>query len=204
VFVLALTGKLIRNRNSAKITLKVQNSEVLYDEIRRLFIERAIWSRQKLIGKIDKIDDTQSADKKLEMVADSVGNAFNQYYGDKVGRDLSSMMKKHDVMNINMVSAISQGDQHEADSKEEERRRDAHNVAQYLCNLNPYWKVDEFESHIHDACIKPIKQQAQARANRNFDEDERIIGKAYAQSVRLADYICEGLVRQFPDKAQVS
>jgi hypothetical protein len=178
--------------------VKVQNSkESLYDEIRRLFIERAIASRQKLICNIDNLHDSQSADRKLEAVADSFGSLLIQYYNEDVGHEVSSIMKQHNTMNDKMVTAISEGDQQKTDSKEEERRRDAHNVAQYLCNLNPYWKIDEFESHIYEACIKPVKQQAQARANRNFDEDESIIGKAYAQSVRLADYISQGLVRQF-------
>jgi hypothetical protein len=130
---------------------------------------------------------------------EDIGKATATFYGDAAGQQLTTLLKEHISIAVDLIKAAKAGDksgQQQADSR---WQQNAVQIADFLSTANPNWPretlVSMMKSHLSTTTNEVV-----ARLNRNWDEDVRAFDAVCDHILKMSDAIADGIVKQFPDK----
>jgi hypothetical protein len=169
-----------------------------HDQMRKLWEDHVTWTRLAIVTFADGSSGfTPTADRLLQNQAD-IGDAVKPYYGDAAGDALTSLLRDHITIAVEILTAAKAGDT--AAVKEASTRwyANAGDVADLLAKVNPrFWPAQAMR-----AAMKAHLDQTLAEASHE-------LGGQYAAGVAdydaihrhilaMADQLSAGIVGQFP------
>lgn len=174
-------------------------ASALKQDMRKLWSDHVIWTRDYIIAAAADAPDQQAAANRLMKNQDDIGNAVAGYYGKAAGDKLTELLKQHISIAVDLIKVAKTGDkagQQQADTKWQQNGVD---IADFLSKANPHWPratlVDLMKTHLSTTTAEVV-----ARLGKNWDADVRAFDEVYRHILMMSDALSDGIVKQFPDR----
>jgi hypothetical protein len=177
--------------NDAAVTLK--------QDMRKLWTDHVVWTRDYIITAVGDQPDAQAAANRLMKNQEDIGRAVARFYGDPAGQQLTTLLKDHISIAVDLIKAAKAGDKAAQQNADTRWQQNAGQIADFLSKANPNWPratlVDLMKMHLSTTTDEVV-----ARLNKNWDADVRAFDAVYDHILKMADALSDGIVKQFPDK----
>jgi hypothetical protein len=180
-------------------TASLSAAATLRQDMRKLWTDHVVWTRDYIIAAVGGYPDAQAAASRLMKNQEDIGGAVGSIYGAAAGQQLTSLLKQHISIAVDLIKAAKAGDtagQKAADAKWQQNGVD---IADFLSKANPNWPratlVDMMKRHLSTTTDEVV-----ARLKGNWDDDVRAYDEVYRHILAMSDALSDGIVKQFPDK----
>lgn len=167
--------------------------------MRKLWTDHVLWTREYIIAAVGDQPDAQAAAARLMKNQDDIGQAVAIVYGAPAGQQLTSLLKDHITIAVELIKTAKAGDkaaQQQADGK---WHQNATQIADFLSKANPNWPratlVEMMNKHLSTTTDEVV-----ARLTRNWEADVRAFDAVYDHILQMADALSDGIIKQFPEK----
>jgi hypothetical protein len=171
----------------------------LKQDMRKLWTDHVVWTRDYIIAAVGDQPDAGAAANRLMKNQEDIGTAVASFYGAAAGQQLTTLLKEHISIAVDLVKAATAGDKSGQQQADGRWQQNAVQIADFLSKANPNWPratlVDLMKMHLSTTTAEVV-----ARLNRNWEEDVRAFDAVYDHILKMSDAIAEGIVKQFPNK----
>jgi hypothetical protein len=171
----------------------------LKQDMRKLWTDHVVWTRGYVIAALGDQPDAQAAATRLMKNQEDIAGAVAKFYGDAAGQQLTTLLKEHISIAVDLVKAAKAGDKAGQQQADGRWQQNAVQIAEFLSKANPHWPratlVDMMKMH-----LSTTTEEVVARLNKNWDADARAFDAVYDHILRMSDALSEGIIRQFPAK----
>ena len=181
----------------------VDKATQLHQDMRKLWTDHTVWTRDYIIAAVDDKPDATAAANRLMKNQEDIGNAVAVYYGAAAGQQLSSLLKQHIAIAVDLIKAAKAGDQAAQKLANDKWQQNAGDIATFLSKANPNWPnavlVNMTKMHLATTTDEVV-----ARLKHDWDADVRAYDAVYNHILMMADALSDGIVKQFPEKFKAS
>ena len=170
-----------------------------HQDMRHLWTDHVVWTRDYIVAAVGDQPDAQAAANRLMKNQEDIGNAIAKFYGAPAGQQLTTLLKEHITIAVDLIKAAKAGDKAGQQKADARWQQNATQIADFLAKANPNWPratlVDLMKKHLSTTTDEVV-----ARLNKNWDGDVRAFDAVYEHILMMADALADGIVKQFPDK----
>jgi len=202
VFLLALVSVLATPGATfaqAKPTAQGDAAWVLQQDMRKLWTDHVVWTRDYIIAATGKQPDASSALNRLMKNQDDIGSAVARFYGPAAGQQLTTLLKDHIAIAGDIVKAAMAGDKMGQKAADDRWHKNAADISDFLSKANPNWPratlLDMMNTHLSTTAT-----ELTARLTRDWEGDVKAFDAVYDHILHMSDALSDGIVKQFPDK----
>jgi hypothetical protein len=192
-------GAASESRVGVDEALQRTSASALRQDMRKLWSDHVIWTRDYIIAAAATAPDQQAAANRLMKNQEDLGSAVATYYGKAAGDKLTALLKDHIAIAVDLIDAAKAGDtaaQQQADARWQKNGVD---IADFLSQANPHWPratlVEMMKKHLSTTTDEVV-----ARLGKNWDADVRAFDEVYRHILMMSDALSDGIVKQFPDR----
>jgi hypothetical protein len=171
----------------------------LKQDMRKLWSDHVVWTRDYIVSAVGDQPDAQAAAGRLMKNQEDIGAAVAAYYGKPAGEKLTSLLKEHISIAVDLIKAAKAGDQTAQSSADVKWHRNGDEIADFLSKANPNWPratlVEMMNTHLATTTNEVV-----ARLTKNWDGDVKAFDAVYAHILTMSDALSDGIVKQFPAK----
>jgi hypothetical protein len=171
----------------------------LKQDMRKVWTDHVVWTRDYVVAAVGDHPDAQAAAARLMKNQEDIGNAVAKFYGAPAGQQLTTLLKQHISIAVDLIKAAKAGDkagQQQADAKWQQNAVD---ISEFLSKANPNWPkatlTDMMKKH-----LSTTTEEVVARLNKNWEADVRAYDAVYEHILHMSDALSDGIVKQFPEK----
>jgi hypothetical protein len=168
-------------------------------DMRKLWTDHTVWTRDYIIAAVDDKPDAQAAAGRLMKNQEDIGNAVATYYGAPAGQKLTALLKDHISIAVDLIKAAKAGDKTAQKAADDRWHKNATDIADFLSGANPNWPkatlVDLMNKHLSTTTDEVV-----ARLTKNWDADVKAWDAVYNHILMMSDALSDGIVKQFPNK----
>lgn len=177
----------------------VSPAAALRQNMRMLWSDHVIWTRDYIVAAIGDQPDQHAAASRLMKNQEDIGAAVAVYYGQAAGAALTTLLKEHISIAVDLIKASKAGDsaaQAEAGSR---WHRNADAIADFLSRANPNWPRATLAAMMNTH-LSTTTDEVVARLTKDWDQDIRAFDAVYQHILKMSDLLSDGIIRQFPDR----
>ena len=168
------------------------------EAMRKLWSDHVFWTREYVVAAIDGPPEAaQAAASRLMKNQEDIGHAVAAYYGADAGSRLTSLLKQHIEIAVELVAAAKAGQQVKTKDADARWQQNADEIAAFLSQANPNWPrqaiADAMRMHLETTTAEVL-----ARLHREYAKDVAAFDAVYDHILHMADVLTEGIVKQFP------
>ena len=171
----------------------------LKHDMRTLWTDHVVWTRDYIVAAVDGHASAQAAANRLLRNQDDIGNAVGKIYGAAAGQQLTTLLKEHITIAVDLIKAAKAGDKAGQQAADAKWQQNATAIADFLSKANPHLPratlVDLMKGHLTTTTAEVV-----ARLNKNWDDDVRAYDEVYRHILMMSDALSDGIVKQFPQK----
>jgi len=171
----------------------------LDEAMRKLWADHVVWTRLYIISAVNGSADAQAAATRLLANQDQIGQAIVPYYGAAAGQKLTSLLRDHILIAVDLVKAAKANDQPAFKAADARWHTNAADLATFLSGANPNWPrqavLDMLNQH-----LALTTKEAVDRLQKNYTDDVTNFDSIFNQAMMMADTLANGIVKQFPSK----
>jgi len=171
--------------------------------MRKLWTDHTVWTRDYIVAAVDGKPDAMAAANRLMKNQEDIGNAIAAYYGQAAGQQLTSLLKQHISIAVDLIKAAKAGDKAAQKQADDRWQANGVEIATFLSKANPNWPkatlVDMMKTHLSTTTAEVV-----ARLTHDWDADVRAYDAVYDHILMMSDALSDGIVKQFPDKFRAS
>ncbi len=171
----------------------------LKQDMRKLWTDHVVWTREYIIAAVGDQPDAQAAATRLLRNQDDIGNAVAKYYGGAAGQQLTTLLKEHITIAVDVIKAAKASDNAALKQADAKWQQNATSIADFLSKANPHWPratlVDMMKMH-----LSTTTEEVTARLAKKWDDDVRAFDAVYDHILKMSDALADGIVKQFPEK----
>lgn len=175
------------------------SAETLRQDMRKLWSDHVIWTRDYIIAAVGGYPDQQAAANRLLKNQEDIGNAIAVYYGKPAGDKLTALLKDHILIAVDLIKAAKAQDQTTFQATDRKWQKNGEDIADFLSKANPNWPkqtlADMMMMH-----LSTTKEEVTARLSKNWEADVRAFDAVYDHILKMSDALANGIVKQFPAK----
>ena len=186
-------------RATGSASARAPSAIVLKQDMRKLWTDHVVWTRDYIIAAVGDQPDAPAAAKRLMKNQEDIGSAVATFYGAPAGQQLTTLLKEHITIAVDLIKAAKAGDkagQQQADSR---WQQNAVQIAEFLSKANPHWPKDAL-TDLMKKHLSTTTTEVVARLTKDWEADVRAFDEVYAHILHMADALSEGIVKQFPNK----
>lgn len=166
--------------------------------LRELWTDHVVWTRLYIISAAAGTPDVDAAAQRLLKNQEDIGDAIKPFYGKAAGDKLTSLLKDHILIAVDLLNAAKAGDGAAADAAENRWYDNAGDIGTFLSEANPEnWPKDDTTAMLNEHLVL-TKSEAVARLTGDYATDAETFDKIFDQSMIMADHLADGIVKQFP------
>jgi len=185
--------------HAAMAPAKSEAAVTLKQDMRKLWTDHVVWTRDYIVAAVGDQPDADAAANRLMKNQEDLGTAVAKFYGDSAGRQLTTLLKEHISIAVDLIKAAKAGDQGNQQQADKRWQDNAVQIADFLSKANPNWPratlVDMMKTHLSTTTSEVV-----ARLNKKWDDDVRAFDAVYDHILKMSDALSDGIVKQFPDK----
>jgi hypothetical protein len=167
--------------------------------LRKLWADHAIWTRQYIVAFASDGADASTAAGRLLKNQEHIGNAIVPFYGEAAGTKLTTLLKQHILIAVDLLTAAKSGDDTEFQRQDQRWTQNAEEIASFLSGANPNWpKADVVDLlNVH---LTLTKNEAVARLTGKWDDDVVAFDDIFTEIMTVSDTLTDGIIKQFPER----
>jgi hypothetical protein len=166
--------------------------------MRKLWEDHITWTRLFLVSAIAGLPDTQPTAERLLLNQTDIGNAIKPFYADAAGARLTSLLRDHILIAVDLVGAAKAGDSAKVAAARALWYSNADDIAAFLAAANPRnWPQREMRSMMREHLDLTLVE-ATARLRGDWALDIATYDKIHNQALAMADMLSAGIIAQFP------
>src|SRR5687768_13385582 len=174
-------------------------ADTLKQDMRKLWTDHVVWTRNYIVAALGDQPDAQAAANRLMKNQEEIGNAVGAIYGAPAGQQLTTLLKEHISIAVDLVKAAKAGDKGGQQKADARWQQNGVAIADFLSKANPNWPratlVDLMKGHLTSTTNEVV-----ARLTKNWDADVRAYDDVYRHILMMSDALSDGIVKQFPNK----
>lgn len=167
--------------------------------LRKLWADHALWTRQYIVAFASDGADASAAAGRLLKNQEHIGNAIVPFYGEAAGTQLTTLLKQHILIAVDLLTAAKSGDDAEFQRQDQRWTQNAEEIASFLSGANPNWPkgdvVDLLNVH-----LTLTKNEAVARLTGKWDDDVVAFDDIFTEIMTVSDALTDGIIKQFPER----
>ena len=180
------------NLNQTKIT-------ELRISLHNLWVEHIVWTRQYVVAAAADQPDASFAAERLLKNQEDIGNAIKPFYGDQAGNQLTSQLKDHILIAVDLLEAAKSGNSTALEEIEERWYANADEIATLLSAANPNWTKEDMLNMLNEH-LSLTKTEAVARLTGDYTTDVTTFDALYKHAISMGDEFTVGIVKQFQEQ----
>jgi hypothetical protein len=165
--------------------------------MRKLWSDHAIWTREYVVAAVAGDPAQAAAAGRLMKNQEDIGAAVAGFYGDAAGAMLTSLLKEHISIAVDLIKAAKAGDAAAQQRADEAWHQNGEDIATFLSQANPNWPravlVEMMNMHLATTTDEVV-----ARLTKDWDKDVRAFDAVYQHLLDMSDALSEGIIAQFP------
>jgi hypothetical protein len=175
-----------------------QPAVALHQDMRKLWTDHVVWTRDYIVAAVADQPDATAAAGRLMKNQEDIGAAVAQFYGKAAGDRLTTLLKEHISIAVDIIKAAKAGDTASQQAADAKWHRNAEAIADFLAKANPNWPRATLVSmmKVH---LATTTDEVVARLTKNWDADVRAYDNVYDHILMMADALSDGIVKQFPE-----
>lgn len=183
-----------------KHIFKTEAADQLRTDLRKLWEDHAMYTRNVILNIIDNLPGTDEAVIRLLQNQVDIGNAIKPIYGTDAGNKLTELLKEHIVIAADLLKAAKANNDTDFKAINTKWYKNADDIATFLSSANQkYWPLDGMKKMMHDH-LDLTTQEAVARLKKDYEADITAFDKARAELMEMSDMLAVGIIKQFPEK----
>jgi hypothetical protein len=168
--------------------------------MRQLWEDHIVWTRLAIISLTTDASDTEATLGRLLQNQTDIGNAVKPFYGEAAGDKLTAELRRHILIAADLIAAAKAGDQAKLAEEQARWEENADDIAAVLNSVNPrHFNLTalktEMRMHLRLTTEEPV-----ARLQGNWAADVAAYDEIHGHILHLADYLSDGIVKQFPKR----
>lgn len=171
----------------------------LRQDMRKLWSDHVVWTRDYIIAAVDDKPDQEAASKRLLKNQEDIGKAIVPFYGKEAGDKLTSLLKDHIMISVDIIKAAKAHDQAKVKEIDNTWQKNGNDIADFLSKANPNWLkatlADMMKMHLSTTTVELM-----ARLDKKWDQDVNAFDEVYNHILKMADALSDGIIKQFPDR----
>ena len=171
----------------------------LRQDMRKLWTDHVIWTRDYVIAAVDGSPSANAAAARLMKNQEDIGAAVGSIYGKAAGDQLTTLLKEHISIAVDIVKHAKAGDKAAQQTANTKWQQNGDAIASFLAKANPNWPratlADMMAKHLTTTTDEVV-----ARLTKNWDADVRAFDAVYNHMLMMADALTDGIIKQFPAK----
>lgn len=173
-------------------SVKITNLQIA---LRDLWVDHVVWTRLYIISAVSGAPDTDFAAQRLLKNQEDIGNAIKPFYGDAAGDKLTSLLKDHILIAVDLLKAAKAGDSAGAQAAEQKWYKNADDIATFLSDTNPNWSKKDLLEMLNSH-LALTKAEAVARLTGDYEKDIATFDEIKKEAMSMADHMAYGIVKQ--------
>src|SRR5690349_20689437 len=117
---------------AASPSFAADRSAALHQDMRKLWTDHTVWTRDYIVAAVDDRPDAQAAANRLMKNQEDIGNAVTAYYGQAAGQQLTSLLKQHIAIAVDLIKAAKSGDKAAQQQASDKWQQNAVDIATFL------------------------------------------------------------------------
>jgi hypothetical protein len=174
-------------------------SATLHDAMRKLWSDHVFWTRLYIIEAAAGAPSLQNTTNRLLQNQADIGNAIVPYYGAGAGSQLTSLLRQHNLIAADLVTAAKAGDQAKVADADRRWHANASDIATFLSGANPNWPKATVLGMLNQH-LALTTQEATAQLQGRWAESASSFDSIFTQILGMADALSDGIVKQFPNR----
>jgi hypothetical protein len=164
----------------------------------KLWEDHVTWTRMYMMSVTSGLPDTDAAAQRLLQNQVDIGNAIKPIYGDQAGGQLTSLLKDHILIAVDLLAAAKSGDTARFEDAHTRWYDNADQIAAFLSSANPdHWLLSDMQQMMKSHLDLTLKE-AVARLNGDWLGDVAAYDRVHDEILHMAGMLTEGIVAQFP------
>jgi hypothetical protein len=168
-------------------------------EMRRVWDDQAIYTRNFIVSTLAMQEDQGPVTQYLIDHQDVIAAAIEPFYGKEASERLAVLLREHVILTADLVRTISEGDIERIPRLRAYWFDNVEQIATYLSTLNPRWNKRQLEDSF-TRYLDLTMDEIEGRSIRNWDWDVAAYERVGNHTARLADFLSNGIVKQFPER----
>ena len=186
--------------HSGKASKRSRQAVRFRNEMRKLWEDHIVWTRQFIVSAVADLPDTNTAAGRLLANQDDIGDAIKPYYGENAGDALSILLRDHILIASDIITAAKDGDSAGVEEANGRWHDNADEIADFLSAANPkHWPQDEMRDMMAEH-LEWTLAEAVARLNADWDADVAAYDRIHHDILHMADMLSIGIIQQFPGR----
>jgi hypothetical protein len=203
--VLATTGltriETARAHTGGTPAAAAAGGQSLREGMRKLWSEHVFWTREYVVAAIDGPPAAaEAAAARLMRNQEDIGGAIATYYGAPAGDKLTSLLKEHILIAVDLVAAAKASQPAKIQAADARWHLNADEIAAFLSQANPHWPrqplADAMRMH-----LETTTAQVLARLHHEYPKDVAAFDAVYEHILHMSDVLADGILEQFPARA---
>ena len=183
---------------NTKSVFKTASACELRINLRVLWEDHAMYTRNVILNIIDDLPGTNEAVARLLKNQDDIGNAIKPVYGEAAGKKLTELLREHIVIAAELLKVAKVNDQAGFNNTNSKWLKNADDIANFLSTANPKnWPLDDMKKMMHEH-LNLTTQEAVARIKKDYKGDIEAYDKTRAELLEMSDMLATGIIKQFP------
>ena len=176
-----------------------EKAEMLKRDMRKLWTDHVVWTRVYIMEAVGDQPGAQAAATRLMKNQEDLGNVVAAYYGADAGKQLTTLLKEHISIAVDIIKAAKAGDNAGQKAADGRWRQNADQIATFLSKANPNWPKATLLELMNEH-LRTTTDEVVARLTKNWDADAKAFDQVYDHILKMSDAIADGVVKQFPEK----
>jgi hypothetical protein len=185
--------------NSSAQTVNTDKEITLYTNMRKLWADHALWTREYIIDAVNGSPAANAAAARLMKNQEDIGNAVASYYGKDAGNQLTTLLKEHISIAVEIVAAAKANDQAKFKDANARWKTNADQIAAFLSSANPNWPKSTLEDMM-SMHLSTTADELNAVLSKQYDKSVTAFDAVFDHILKMSDALSAGIIKQFPDK----
>jgi hypothetical protein len=183
--------------HTSTVAIRTAAQLQFHDAMRKLWEDHVTWTRLAIVSFVADNPDLQAAVDRLMANQTDIGDAIKPFYGDAAGEQLTTLLKEHISVAVDILSAAKAGDNAGVQSASERWYTNADEIADFLAGANPNLSQDEMRAmmrgHLDDTLSEAVNelQGHYAAGVQDYDSIHQHI-------LLMSDTLSDAIMQQFP------
>lgn len=175
----------------------VRRDEVdLNNDMRKAWQQHNYWTRMLMTSLLNDLTDQEATEKRVMQTPKGIADVFDRFYDKAVAAQLRQLLEEHTRIGGEIIKTTKESGIQAADQLERQWYQNADQIARLLSDINKDYSYDELHRALAQH-MEMLKQQLLASVNQEYTEAVGIFDEGEKQILELADYLTEGLLKQF-------
>ncbi|HBL84974.1 MAG: acetylglutamate kinase [Clostridiales bacterium GWF2_38_85] len=172
------------------------DQQYLINKFRQLWEQHVMWTRSFIISTASDLGDLQVVTERLLKNPGDFATVLQRFYGLEKAKGFETLFTDHLVIAADLVNHAKTGDQAAVDADRVLWYKNADDISEYLSKINPNWSKKEWQKMFYSH-LKMTENEAAKRLTGKFAEDIAEYEMIENEALTMADYIAEGIIKQF-------